>query len=101
MRLGWPTVAACLTSLALVAAAKAQQVDPSAVLDQLTRSTMENIARQSARARQQDADDEARRNLPDFSQYGDPVEVPRQHRKRPIHCTTIDLGGGDSATDCF
>jgi hypothetical protein len=100
-RLGWPTVAACLISFATLAAAKAQQVDTSAVLDQLTRSTMENIARQRARARQQDADDELRRNLPDFSQYGDPVEVPGQHRKRPIHCTTIDLGGGDSATDCF
>ena len=106
MKLGWLTAAACLISFAPLAAAKAQQVDPSAVIDQLTRWTMEDIARQRARARQQESDDEARRNLPDLSQYGTPVEVPREARKRPkpsneIHCRTIDLGGGDSATDCF
>jgi len=106
MKLGWLTASVCLFSFAPLAAAKAQQVDPSAVIDQLTRWTMEDIARQRARARQQEADDEARRNLPDLSQYGTPVEVPREARKRPkpsneIHCRTIDLGGGDSATDCF
>jgi hypothetical protein len=106
MKLGWLTAAVCLISFAPLAAAKAQQVDPSAVIDQLTRWTMEDIARQRAKARQQEADDQARRNLPDLSQYGTPVEVPREARKRPkpsneIHCRTIDLGGGDSATDCF
>jgi hypothetical protein len=99
-------VAMCLIPFAPLAATKAQQVDPSAVIDQLTRWTMEDIARQRATARQQEADDEAQHNLPDLSQYGTPVDVTRQQRKRPkpsndIHCRTIDLGGGDSATDCF
>ena len=106
MKLGLLATVVCLISFTPLAGAKAQQVDPSAVVDQLTRWTMDDIARQRAKARQQEADDEARRNLPDLSQYGTPIEDPRQQRKRTkpsneIHCRTIDLGGGDSATDCF
>jgi hypothetical protein len=76
MRLGWPTVAACLISFAPLGAAKAQEVDPSAVIDQLTRWTMEDIARQRAEAREREAADRARRSLPDLSQYGTPLEDP-------------------------
>jgi hypothetical protein len=106
MKLGWLTAAACLIWFAPLAAAKAQQVDPSAVIDQLTRWTMEDIARQHAKARQQEADDEARRNLPDLSQYGTPLEDPAPPRKLPkrpneIHCRTMDIGGGEMAMHCF
>jgi ATP-dependent protease ClpP protease subunit len=83
--------AMCLIPLAPLAAAKAQQVDPSAVIDQLTQWTMEDIARQRARAGQQEADDEAQRNLPDLSQYGTPVEVPRRQQKRPKSSNEIQM----------
>jgi hypothetical protein len=106
MRLGGPTVAACLISFAPLAAAKAQQVDPSAVIDQLTRWTMEDIARQRAETHEREAADQARRNLPDLSQFGTPLEDPSPPRnlpKRPneIHCRTMDIGGGEMAMHCF
>jgi hypothetical protein len=92
MKFGVLTAAACLVSVAPLANAKAQQVDSSEVIDQLTRWTMDNIARQRAKARQQEADDEAQRNLPDLSQSGTPVEVPPQQRKRPKPSNEIQMG---------
>jgi hypothetical protein len=83
--------AMCLLPFAPLAAAKAQQVDPSEVIDQLTQWTMDNIARQRAKARQQEADDEAQRNPPDLSQFGTPVEVPRQQQKRPKSSNEIQM----------
>jgi hypothetical protein len=105
MRLGWPTVAAFLISFAPLAAAKAQEVNQSAVIDQLTRWTMEDIARQRAEAHEREAADRARRNLPDLSQYGTPLD-PAPPRERPnrsneIHCRTMDIGGGEMAMHCF
>jgi hypothetical protein len=85
-------------------------VGPNAVIDELTRWTLEGIARRRAREREEDAVAAARKNLPDFSQYGTPVdeelrryEAPKRSNtpSRELHCHTINLGDGDSATDCF
>jgi hypothetical protein len=93
-------VVACLITLS---SAKAQQ-SPSGGIEQLTQWMMEDIARQRAKVREQDAAEEARRQLPDLSQFGTAVDVssPRHARSsNENHCTTINMGDGDSATDCF
>jgi hypothetical protein len=106
MNLGSIFTAVCLIGVASLSSAGAQQ-NPAAGIDQLTRWTMEDIARQRAKVREQDAAEEAKRKLPDLSQFGTPAEnVSPQHRRRArsstdLHCTTMNLGDGDSATDCF
>ncbi|WP_143046900.1 hypothetical protein [Bradyrhizobium erythrophlei] len=92
-----------LIALAMSAPARAQQ-SPSDTVDQLLQWTIEDIARQRTMAKQQDEEEQARRKLPDLSQFGVPADVPTRpinRGSRGLHCTTIDMGGGDSATDCF
>ncbi|MGL3214947.1 hypothetical protein [Bradyrhizobium sp. BR 1433] len=92
-----------LIALAMSFPVKAQP-SPSAAVDQLLQWTIEDIARQRALSKEQNEEEQARRKLPDFSQFGVPVEAPTSGNNRAshgLHCTTIDLGGGDSATDCF
>ena len=105
MNSGSILAAACLIAVVIPSFAKAQQ-SPSAGIDQLLQWTMEDIARQRAKVREQDAEEEARRKLPDLSQYGTPADAPTRRVNRvrapnELHCTTINMGGGDSATDCF
>jgi len=105
MKLGPAFFVAGLFALSISPSGLAQQ--SSAVsTEQLTQWVIEDIARQRAKVREQDAEEQARRNLPDLSQFGTPVATPPAHRNRArssneIHCTTINMGDGDSATDCF
>jgi hypothetical protein len=72
--------------------------------DQLAQSLAENIQRQRMKAQREDAEEARRAQLPDLSRFGVPVEVAAPPRaasgRRSVHCTTINLGSGDSATDC-
>ncbi len=106
MKLGLATAIVLLVSSALQTPAQAQRVHSETAIDQLMQWTMEDIARQRARAREADAAEEVRRNLPDLSQYGTPIETSPRRSSQPrpsneIHCTTMNLGDGDSATHCF
>lgn len=102
-------VLASITLLAISAAqtpSHAQRVNPETAIDQLMQWSVEDIARRRARAREAEVAEEAQRRLPDLSQYGTPVETSprRSSQSRPsneIHCRTMDLGDGDSATHCF
>ncbi|TWB88467.1 hypothetical protein FBZ93_118147 [Bradyrhizobium macuxiense] len=92
-----------LIVLAMSFPAHAQQ-SPSTAVDQLLQWTIEDVARQRTRAREQDEEEHVRRKLPDLSQYGVPFRTPTRpadRSSRALHCTTIDMGGGDSVTDCF
>jgi hypothetical protein len=76
--------------------------DPDQATDELAQYLREDIQRQRARAQREEAEAVARGA--DLSEFGDPVEptervTPRRSR-RSIQCTTINLGGGDFATDC-
>lgn len=76
--------------------------DTQSATDELAQFLREDIQRQRARAQRQEAETAARGV--DLSEFGDPVEpqervAPRRSR-RSIQCTTINLGGGDFATDC-
>jgi hypothetical protein len=104
MKLGPAFFVAGLLALSISHSGLAQQ-GPAVSTEQLTQWVIEDIARQRAKVREQDAE-QARRNLPDLSQFGSPVATPPAHRNRArssneIHCTTINMGDGDSATDCF
>lgn len=106
MKLYLATAALLLFGSALQTPAQAQRVDAETAIDQLMQWTMEDIARQRTRGREADAAEEAQRKLPDLSQYGTPVESsPRRSTRAPpsndMHCRTINLGDGDSATHCF
>jgi hypothetical protein len=105
MNLGAIFSTACLITFSAPPNAQTQDLSPAVGIDQLLRWTMEDIARQRARAREQEAAEEARSKLPDFSQYGIPAESSRRTNLVPfpneLHCTTMNLGGGNSATDCF
>jgi hypothetical protein len=93
-----------LIGLTVFAPARAQGFDVDSANELLMRQLQEDFARQRARAQAQEAADDAKRNLPDYSQYGMPAEEPPARRVRPskeMHCTTMSMGGGDSATDCF
>ncbi len=100
---------ALITLVTIVAAetpSQAQRVNLETALDQLMQWSVEDISRQRAKAREADAAEEAQRRLPDLSQYGTPAETStrRSGQIRPsneIHCRTMDLGDGDSATHCF
>lgn len=105
MNLGAIFTTACLVTFSALPNAHTQDLSPAAGIDQLLRWTMEDIARQRARAREQEAAEEARSKLPDFSQYGIPAEPSRRINRvrspNELHCTTMNLGDGNSATDCF
>jgi hypothetical protein len=77
--------------------------DVQSATDELAESLREDIQRQRARAQKEDA--QLERQLEDLSGFGRPVGEPPARRvyrrSRPsIQCTTINLGGGDLATDC-
>ena len=98
------SLATALISPTAFAPARAQGFDPQSANEWLMRQLNEDIARQRARAQAQEAADDAKRNLPDYSGYAVPTEEPPARRARPsneMHCTTMSMGGGDSATDCF
>ncbi len=102
MKLQLFLAAVCLTNLA---PAEAEE-SPHAGIDRLFRWTMEDIARQRTKVLEQEASEDARRKLPDFSQFGTPAEGgARQYRRSrssgDVHCRTLDMRNGDSATDCF
>jgi hypothetical protein len=93
-------VAGAVTILSLGPSAADEMAD---LRHQLTLSLTEALARQRTKAREQDAIDQANRNLPDLSKFGTPVDVPVARRAAPshgLHCTTINMGDGDSETDC-
>jgi hypothetical protein len=61
----------------------------------------EDIQRQRLRAQREDAEETRRDQLPDLSQFGTPVtQTRRPTRHRSIDRTTIDMGNGESATNC-
>lgn len=69
--------------------------------DQLAQSLADDLQRQRLRAQREDAEEATRAKLPDLSEFGTPVARPRAAiRHRSIDCTTIDMGGGNSATHC-
>jgi hypothetical protein len=91
-------VAGAVTILSLGPSAADEMAD---LQHQLTLSLAEALAR--TKAREQDAIDEANRNLPDLSAFGTPVHVPVARRAAPshgLHCTTVNMGDGNSETDC-
>jgi hypothetical protein len=75
--------------------------DVKEATDQLAQSLAEDIQRQRLKAQREDAEEARRAKLPDLSQFGTPVATPRATtRHRSTDCTTIDMGGGNSATHC-
>jgi hypothetical protein len=75
--------------------------DVERATDELAQSLREDIQRQRARAQR----DEAARQGVDLSEFGQLVDDPAtkeaaRRARRSIQCTTINLGGGDFATDC-
>jgi hypothetical protein len=91
----------CLVALAELTPTAAPAADIDALVNQLTQSLTEDIQRQRLRAQRENAEEARRAQLPDLSQFGTPVtETRRATRHRSIDCTTIDMGDGDSATNC-
>jgi hypothetical protein len=94
----------CVAALVELMPAVAPAADVNQLVDQLTQSLTEDIQRQRLRAQREDAEELRRAQLPDLSQFGTPVDGVATQRKptrrRSIDCTTIDMGGGDSATHC-
>jgi len=76
--------------------------DVQSATDELGQFLREDIRRQRVRAQQEDA--ELERKSVDLSRFGRRIDVPpagTAQKPRPsIQCTTINLGGGDFATDC-
>jgi hypothetical protein len=102
-------MAGAVFALAVLTAAGAAQIGPAPAQEitveqlrrELMRSAIEGLQRQRVREQRQDAEELQQENLPDLSQFGTPVYTPRAtSRQRSIDCTTIDMGGGNSATHC-
>jgi len=71
--------------------------------DAYMRQAMKRLEREERREQRQDAEELRRAQLPDLSQFGTPVEGDTRRgpaQRRSIDCTTVDMGGGDSATQC-
>ena len=91
-----------VATLATATPMKAQPMDVRTAQEALMRGLMEDIARQRAHAREDGA--ALQKELSDFSRYGTPVEgVPRQSQNSSseLHCQTMNMGDGNSVTDCF
>ena len=87
--------------IAQVGPALAQEITVEQLRRELMRSAVEGLQRQRVREQRQDAEELRQANLPDLSRFGTPVATPRAATRPPsIDCTTIDLGGGNSATHC-
>jgi hypothetical protein len=67
------------------------------------RQAMKRLEREERREQRQEAEELRRESLPDLSEFGTPAPVYRSDAPAVPHiqCTTINMGGGDSATDCF
>lgn len=73
--------------------------DTQSATEELARHLREDLQRQRARERREEAADV------DLSEFGRRVQEPdarpeMRRSRRAIQCTTIHLGGGDFATDC-
>ena len=91
-----------ITTLATATAMKAQPIDVRTAQESLIRGLMEDIARQRAQARENDA--ALQKALSDFSRYGASAgEAPKQPNdsSNELHCQTMNMGDGNSVTDCF
>jgi hypothetical protein len=93
----------CVVALLELIPTAASAADVNELTNQLAQSLTEDIQRQRLRAQREDAEELRRAQLPDLSRFGTPaegVDTRRPARRRSIDCTTIDMGGGDSATHC-
>jgi hypothetical protein len=71
--------------------------------DAYMRQALKRLEREERREQRQEAEELRRESLPDLSEFGTPAPVYRSDAPAAPHiqCTTINMGGGDSATDCF